>query len=353
MTLSLRLSVIFLALLVLGFLYLLSPILSPFFIAGVFAYLANPLVTLLGHWRIGRGMATALVFLLVALLMIGTVMTLLPTIRAQILIAINYLQQYGDLLQTQLLPMLSQQLHIPLDSQSLGSYASKNASKLAHWASNSLRIAFVSGSGILSILMNFLLIPVLTFYLLRDWPQLLQRMEELIPRSQIALIRRLAADSDQMLMAFLRGQVLVMLALGSTYAIGLSIVGLKTAILIGLLSGLLSFVPYLGFVSGILMATLAMYMQSSHFLPLLGVWIVYGIGQILESTVFTPLLVGDRLGLHPVLVIFAVLAGGQLFGFTGLLLALPVTAILIALLRHFYRWYLGSELYRAIPEKGE
>ena len=338
--------------LLLWLIYLLGPILSPFLIAGVLAYLGNPLVTFLQRWRIGRTLGTTLVFLFALLLAAAIIIALLPTVRAQTLIAINYLQQYAKLLQTQLLPQISQRLGIPIDSHTLTAYASKNASKLAHWASSSLQVALISGSGILSFLMNFLLLPVITFCLLRDWPRLLQRLDELIPRRQLALVRQLAIDSERMLMAFLRGQLLDMLALGATYAIGLSIVGLKTALLIGLLSGLLSFVPYLGFASGIILASLAMYIQCGTLLSLAAAWAVYGVGQVLESTLFIPILVGDRIGLHPVLVIFAVLAGGQLLGFVGLLIALPVTAILIALLRHAHRWYRQSRAYAAkLPQE--
>ena len=333
--------------LLLWLLYLLGPILSPFLIAGVLAYLGNPLVTRLQRWHVGRSLGTTLVFLVALLLAAAVIIALLPVVRTQTLIAISYIRQYANLLQTQFLPEISQRLGIALDSHTLTAYASKNANKLAHWASSSLQVALVSGSGVLSILMNFFLIPVITFYLLRDWPRLLQRLDELVPRPRLRLVRQLATDSDRMLMAFLRGQLLDMLALGATYAIGLSVVGLKTAILIGLLSGLLSFVPYLGFASGIILASLAMYIQGGAFFSLVEVWAVYGLGQILENTLFIPVLVGDRIGLHPVLVIFAVLAGGQLFGFVGLLIALPVTAILIALLRHAHRWYLRSRSYAA------
>ncbi|WP_312263040.1 AI-2E family transporter [Candidatus Igneacidithiobacillus taiwanensis] len=334
---------------VLWLLYLLGPILSPFVIAGVLAYLGNPLVTRLQRWHIPRGLGTTLVFLIVLILLAAIVVALLPMVRAQTIIAINYLGQYAQLLQTQWVPQISQRLGVPLDSHSLSLLASKNASKLAHWASSSLQVAITSGSGVLSVLMNFVLIPVIGFYLLRDWPRLLHRIDELVPRAYAALVRQLAIDSDRMLMAFLQGQLLDMLALGATYSIGLSLVGLKTALLIGLLSGLLSFVPYLGFASGILLASLAMYIQGGTFLSILEVWGVYGVGQILESTIFIPMLVGDRIGLHPVLVIFAVLAGGQLFGFVGLLVALPITAVLIALLRHAHRWYLGSPSYTGAP----
>ncbi|WP_291511863.1 AI-2E family transporter [Acidithiobacillus sp.] len=334
-------------------LYRLSAVLTPFLIAGILAYLGNPLVSRLQRWGLPRSAGTTLVFVLVVLLVAGVVTALLPAIRHQALLFLDYTRQYAELLQRQIIPELSARLGIHLDSQTVTHYASANAQKLADWLGKSLRIAVSSGSGILATLLDIVLIPVLGFYLLRDWPGLLERIRELIPRRRLPLVELLARDANAMLMAFLRGQILVMLALGTSYAIGLSIVGLQTAILIGLLAGFLSFVPYLGVISGISMATLAMYVQTGAFLPIVGVWVVFGIGQILESMVYTPYLVGERIGLHPVLVIFAVLAGGELFGFAGLLLALPVTAVLIALLRHAQRWYLDSPWYRGSAQATE
>ncbi|MCK9189671.1 AI-2E family transporter [Acidithiobacillus sp.] len=333
-------------LILLGWLtYRLSPILSPFLVAGILAYLGNPLVTRLQRHRISRTWGTTLVFVLVAVIMAGIIMALLPIIRHQSSLFIEYLQKYVELLQTQIIPQFSARIGIHLDSQSITHYATANAQKLAGWLGRSLQLALSSGSGLISSVLSIILVPVLGFYLLRDWPRLIARMAALIPPHYLPLSQRLASDADTMLMAFLRGQLLVMLALGTSYAIGLSMVGLQTAILVGLVAGLLSFVPYLGVVSGITMASLAMYVQTGAFLPILWVLIVFGIGQVLESMVFTPYLVGDRIGLHPVAVIFAVLAGGELFGFVGLLLALPVTAVLIALLRHLHGWYLQSPYY--------
>ena len=333
-------------LILLGWLtYRLSPILSPFLIAGILAYLGNPLVTRLQRYRISRTWGTTLVFVSVLLLLAGVTMALLPVIRQQSLLFVEYLRQYLELLQTQIIPQLSARIGIHIDSQSITHYATANAQKLAGWLGRSLQVALSSGSGLISGILNVILIPVLGFYLLRDWPHLVNRVAALIPQRYLPISQRLAGDADAMLMAFLRGQLLVMLALGASYAIGLSIIGLQTAILIGLVAGLLSFVPYLGVVSGVTMASLAMYVQTGAFLPILWVLIVFAIGQVLESMVFTPYLVGDRIGLHPVAVIFAVLAGGELFGFAGLLLALPITAVLIALLRHVHGWYLQSPHY--------
>ncbi|PKY10389.1 AI-2E family transporter [Acidithiobacillus marinus] len=323
----------------------LSPVLTPFLLAAILAYLGNPLVSYLQRHRIGRTWGTTLVFLLVLIVFAGTIMALLPVIRHQSLLFVDYLQKYTSLLQSRLIPQLVAETGIQLDSGTISHYATSNAQKLAAWLGHGLQVALSSGSGFLTGALSIILVPVLGFYLLRDWPRLLARIDQWIPQKQAELIRRLSRDADAMLMAFLRGQLLVMLALGCSYALGLSIIGLKTAILIGLIAGILSFVPYLGVISGVLMASLAMYVQTGTFLSVLWVLLVFFIGQILESMVFTPYLVGDRIGLHPVAVIFAVMAGGQLFGFIGLLLALPVTAVLVALLRHFQSWYLQSPYY--------
>jgi predicted PurR-regulated permease PerM len=173
----------------------------------------------------------------------------------------------------------------------------------------------------------------------------MSRVRELLPRRSEAVIVKLAQQSDEVLGAFLRGQLLVMLALAFIYSAGLMMMGLDLALLIGMLAGLVSFVPYLGFIVGILAACVAALFQFQELLPLLYVAIVFGVGQMLEGMVLTPLLVGDRIGLHPVAVIFSVLAGGQLFGFVGVLLALPVAAVIAVLLRYLHTQYKSSALY--------
>ncbi|MFA7494841.1 MAG: AI-2E family transporter [Acidithiobacillus sp.] len=333
-------------LVLLGWLLLrLAPVLTPFLLAGILAYLGNPLVTRLQRYRIPRTWGTTLVFVAVIVVFAGIIMALIPVIKHQSLIFVEYLQKYAGLLQKRLIPELSATTGLHLDSQTISHYATANAQKLATWIGHGLQVALSSGSGLITSALSIILVPVLGFYLLRDWPRLIARIDQLVPQHYTALVRRLSRDVDTMLMAFLRGQLLVMFALGISYALGLSIIGLKTAVLIGLVAGILSFVPYLGVISGLLMASLAIYIQTGAFLSILWVLVVFGIGQILESMVFTPYLVGDRIGLHPVAVIFAVMAGGALFGFVGLLLALPFTAMLVALLRHFHDWYLQSPYY--------
>jgi len=192
---------------------------------------------------------------------------------------------------------------------------------------------------------------VVTFYLLRDWDPMIRATHDLLPRNMEAEISRTAKDVDEVLGAFFRGQLMVMLALGLIYSIGMSMVGIDLAILIGMGAGLLSIVPYLGSIVGVLVAAGAAIFQFQDVFHLVMVLLVFGAGQAVESMYLTPKLVGDRIGLHPVTVIFAVLAGGQLFGFLGILLALPVAAALNVLVRRMLLKYRQSDLYNPSPDR--
>jgi predicted PurR-regulated permease PerM len=199
-------------------------------------------------------------------------------------------------------------------------------------------------------LINLVLIPVVTFYMLRDWDVLVGHIRALLPRSVEPTVSQVAGDIDRVLGAFIRGQLMVMLALGLIYAIGLWAIGLDLAFIIGMGAGLLSIVPYLGAFLGVIAAVLAALFQFQDFLHVALALAVFGVGQSLESMVLTPKLVGDQIGLHPVVVIFAVLAGGQLFGFLGILLALPAAAALNVLVRYLNEHYRNSELYQGGAE---
>jgi predicted PurR-regulated permease PerM len=199
---------------------------------------------------------------------------------------------------------------------------------------------------LIALLINLVLIPVVMFYLLRDWPILVTRLDELTPRRWLTKTRTVAREIDNVLGEFIRGQLSVMVVLATYYAVGLTIAGLQFALPIGILTGLLVFIPYVGFGLGLVLGLLAAVLQW-HGLPgFVAVLAVYGIGQILEGYVLIPWLVGDRIGLHPLAVIFALLAFGQLFGFAGVLLALPVSAALLVGLRHLRAEYHESPLYR-------
>ena len=202
-----------------------------------------------------------------------------------------------------------------------------------------------SGYAVIAWLGAFALVPVVAFFMLRDWDVFVAQFLQILPRSRVDQVKRLANKCDTVLGEFLRGQLLIMLLLGLIYAVGLSIIGIDLALLLGLTAGLASIVPYLGVVVGILLAGIAALAQFQEWMYLLAVLLVFGVGQLLESLFLTPILVGDKIGLHPVVVIFSVLAGGQLFGFVGVLLALPVTAILSVLAAEGLSNYKASHLY--------
>ena len=245
-------------------------------------------------------------------------------------------------IETQLLPKVNRLLGIDTTAMDFGfsSLVAKFGEELRQLAGGALR----SGGVFINALLNVLLVPVITFYLLRDWDVIMARIAALIPEPRRAATIELACRTDEVLGAFLRGQLLVVLGLALVYSIGLWWVGLDFAIAIGVLAGVVSFVPYLGLIVGIAVASVAALVQL-HSLPAVGgVVLVFVVGQMIEGTVLTPRLVGGSIGLHPVVVIFAVLAGGQLFGFFGILLALPTAAVISVLVRFAYAHYRGGHI---------
>jgi predicted PurR-regulated permease PerM len=327
--------------------YLLAPVLTPFIAAAILAYVADPLVDVLEKYKVPRTLGVAIVFIIFSLAAILTLLVLVPLLERQFIILGNKMPGYIDVIQNQFLPWINTRFNLGLQLD----IASLKSSLQAHWKEAGgiakTMVAYMTHSGALlaSWLANLVLIPVVTFYLLRDWDILVARIREALPRKSEPVISRLAKSSDEVLSAFLRGQLMVMLALSVIYTIGLWFVGLDIALLIGMLAGLVSFVPYLGFIVGIVAAIIASLMQFHDIVHLIYVAIAFGVGQVMESMVLTPMLVGDRIGLHPVAVMFAVLAGGQLFGFLGVLLALPVAAVIAVILRYMHERYKESTLY--------
>ena len=327
--------------------YLLAPILMPFMSAAVLAYIADPLVDKFEK-KMSRTLAVSIVFFTLSLMALLLLIILLPLIEQQIVILAEKLPLYIDRAQKYVFPLLKEQFGIDValfDLNTLKHSLSEYWKTAGGIAANVISSLSRSGLILAGWAANFLLMLVVTFYLLRDWDVLVAKIHALIPRKREKTIVIIAKESDEVLGAFFRGQLMVMLALSVVYTIGLMIVGIDTALLIGVLSGMVSFVPYLGFIVGIVIASIVALMQFQEVLPLVYVAIVFMIGQALEGMLLTPWLVGDKIGLHPVAVIFAVLAGGQLFGFVGILLALPVAAIIAVVLRHMHERYTQSELY--------
>lgn len=331
-------------------LYLLAPVLTPFLVAGLFAYLNDPLADRLEAWGLSRTLAVVTIFVLMGLGLALLLLILLPLAEQQLRLLAQSLPGYLAWIDQHLLPLLRERFGLAPDQLDLAlvrDWLGGNWAQAGGLAAGALRRLGHSGAWIATWVANLLLIPVVTFYLLRDWDRFIAAIDHLLPRELEPVIARLAREADEVLSAFIRGQLMVMLALGVVYSLGLTLVGLKFALLVGMAAGLVSFVPYLGFLVGIVVASLAMFFQTHDLGALWPVWLVFGVGQVLEGAVFTPLLVGDRIGLHPVTVIFAVLAGGQLFGFFGVLLALPVAAVLAVIVRHLQQRYLSSRIYGA------
>ncbi|WP_442681874.1 AI-2E family transporter [Stenotrophomonas sp. JC08] len=331
--------------------WLLAPILTPFVAALMLGWLGDPLVDRLEASGRSRNTAVILVFVLMSLLIALALLILVPMIQRQITTLIAALPQGQEWLLGTAIPWLEQksgvQIMAWLAPEKLFDWIRSHWQQAGGAATTLFGYVSRSGFAMVTWVVNLALLPILTYYFLRDWDKLVERVASLIPRNHIETVSRLARESNDVLGAFIRGQIVVMIALGVVYAAGLSLVGLNLGLLIGLVAGLISFIPYLGATTGVVLAVLAALVQSQGFdlklLALIGA--VFTIGQLLESYVLTPRIVGDKIGLHPVAVIFAVMAGGQLFGFLGMLLALPAAAVINVLLRYAHQRYRQSELY--------
>lgn len=334
-------------------LYLLSPILTPFVVSALLAYLADPLVDRLEARKIKRGLAVSIVFLLILLALLILAVVILPQLENQISKLLKQIPIYIEWTKTTLLPWFNERFGDYINLADIGqiqNLLSENWKQAGGTILGMLGKVSQSGITLLGWAVNIVLIPVLTFYLLRDWDNLIAGIHMLLPRSIEPTVKKLATESDEMLGAFLRGQILVMIALGVIYTSGLMIIGLDFALLIGMFAGLVSFVPYLGLIIGILFAGIAAIMQFKGIDMLHWVALVFIAGQLIEGMFLTPKLVGDKIGMHPVAVIFAIMAGGQLYGFFGILLALPVASVVMVLVRHVLQRYRISGIYHGERE---
>jgi predicted PurR-regulated permease PerM len=329
--------------------WLLKPVLAPFVLAALFAYLGDPIADRLEK-RMPRPVAVSLVFLVMIVVVVGILLVLVPFIERQISNFLAQLPTWIDWFQTKAAPWLEQHFGVStdvLDTQKLIGVLQDNWKEAGGFATTVIAKVSKSGLTIVGWALNIVMIPVVAFYLLRDWDIMVARIHALVPRSIEPVVTRLARESDEVLGAFLRGQLSVMVVLGIIYGVGLWIAGISVGPLIGMIAGLISFVPYLGAITGVVMGLIAALVQYQDWQHVAYVAIVFVIGQTLEGYVLVPRLVGEKIGLHPVAVIFAVLAGGELFGFVGVLLALPVASVVMVLLRYAHERYTASEFYRA------
>lgn len=322
-------------------LYLLAPVLTPFVASILLAYIGDPLADRLERWKLPRTVAVIAVFLLTFLVLALLVLLVGPLIRSQVAALMAALPDIIVRVEQVWLPSIMEFLEIESgEDVGVGAFVARYGDMAGTWGTTILMSVSKSGGAVAAAVLSLFLIPIITFYLLRDWDKITVRIGALIPSRQRPTVVQLAKDTDEVLGAFLRGQLLVMFALAVIYSLGLSLVGLKFAVAIGVVSGLVSFVPYLGFIFGIALAALTVALEPNPLWMMVGVVATFSIAQFIEGSFLTPNLVGDRIGLHPVIIIFAVAAGGQLFGFFGILLALPAAAILSVLVRFAYDRYL-------------
>jgi predicted PurR-regulated permease PerM len=334
-------------------LWLLGPVLMPFVVAAVLAYVLSPLVNGLQRvfdGRLPRLVSVVLVEVFFLLLLVALFTLLIPILAQELPRMRDQVPVLVERLQVDIVPWLQAKgIHVMLDSASIKAFVLQNFSTSfddgLKQALTSLRIG---GSVALAVLGNLILIPVVLFYLLVDWQRLVHHVEALVPMPARDSYDSFVNECDEVLGQYLRGQLSVMALLAVYYSVALSLFGLQLAFPIGVFTGLAVFVPYVGFGLGLVMAILSGVLQFSPSESLLMVAVVYGLGQLIESFVLTPRLVGERIGLHPLHVIFALMAFGQLFGFVGVLVALPASAVLLVAIRRLRAQYQASALYLGV-----
>jgi len=341
------------ALVILLLLDALRPVLAPFVTAAVLAYILAPLVGALEKRRWPRAAAVAAVMLLAILALVTLTLVIVPLFVQQLRALSGYFPQLFAWLKTTALPWLSLHLNteLSLDPDRVKALLAEHGD-VAEQALQSVWLSLTErGKAFFGLVSSVVLLPVVLFYFLRDWHVLVAQVDILVPRRWHHAVRDLAGEVDAVLGQYLRGQLSVMLIMACFYSVGLWLTGLKSALPIGMVAGLLVFIPYLGVIVGVLLATLAAGLQFQSLIGLLPVWGVFVAGQLVEGFYVTPHLVGERIGLHPVAVIFALLAFGQLFGFIGVLLALPLAAVTLVAIRRLRGRYLHSLWYRKQPRQ--
>jgi predicted PurR-regulated permease PerM len=338
-----------------GLLYLLRDILAPFVAGMAAAYLLDPVCDRLERWGLSRTLATVVVTAAFFLVLLAILLWLAPVVYGQILTLVNRLPEYFQQIGEQFRPLL-EQIAGRLEGGDLSGISpnvGEHVGTVLGWVTAALKTVLSGGLALVNLLALLFITPIVAFFLLRDWDDIVGRLDKWLPRPWAGVIREQAALIDETLAGFVRGQALVCLFLGTFYAVVLTIVGLDFGITIGLFTGILSFIPYVGTTFGFVTSIAVAFAQFSEWLPIFLVAGLFIAGQAIEGNFLTPKLVGDRVGLHPVWVIFALLAGGSLFGFVGVLLAIPVAAVIGVLARFVLGRYLNSRYYRGgLPASG-
>lgn len=330
-----------------GFIYQIKSILLPFILAFVLAYFLHPCVMRLEGRYINRTFSTLIVTSLFCILVVGSILILVPLLQTQILdIAAkipSFIRYLWHLMEHMII--YTKQKMTPEQTAQLSDWVSQNAFTFLNSLGQGVLKAFSGGAAVFNILSLLLITPVVLFYILRDWKDVSKEIKMLVPKNKEVFVQNLWSEINRTLSGFIRGQVSVCLALALYYSAALSLIGLESGILVGLLAGLLSFIPYFGFLTGVVLSIVLGLTQETSLVFWLLLALVFGVGQILEGYVLTPRLVGEKVGLSPVWVIFALLVGGSLGGFLGILIAVPVAAVIGVLIRRGIQFYKQSKFY--------
>lgn len=330
------------------FVYVLRSVLLPFVAGIIIGYLLDPWASKFEKWGMNRTFATITVMILVVLIMVPAVILLFGVIDEQLGNFLRALPNYIGSLWRKVEPILLQmQERFPsLEPEKIREYLRGNLANGVKLMVNVARSVVTSGFAIFNVLSLLLITPVVAFYMLRDWDTFVSKVDSLLPKHSKKAIEKQAREIDVILASFIRGQLSVCVLLGTFYAVGLYVVGLDLGVLVGFLAGILSFIPYVGTISGFAASMVIAFAQFDSMMPIIQVVAVFMVGQFIEGNFLTPKLVGDSIGLHPVWVMFALLAGGVLLGFLGLMIAVPLAAIIGVLVRHAIENYKQSPLYK-------
>jgi predicted PurR-regulated permease PerM len=328
-------------------LYLLNPVLLPFAAGALVAYFLAPLVAWLERWRIPRWAGTALSLLLFLAGIVALLMLAIPALSAQVKAFVSHVPDIIGALQRRFgdwAPVLQSEFGGSIDE--LKNSAGSVAGNVAGFVVKLMGGVLAGGFFVINTLSLLIIMPIVAFYVLRDWPKIVATVDGWLPRPIAPTVRGLIEDMDHIVAGFIRGVGLVCLTLAIYYAAALSLVGLQFGLAVGIFTGIATFIPIFGSLMTFLLAFLLALGQFADWTPVFFVMLVYGIGQVLEGQVLTPLLVGHRVGLHPLWVIFALMAGGALFGFLGILLAVPAGAAIGVLTRFALKRYRESAYFQ-------
>lgn len=336
-----------LVVLLLCFLNAIQSILLPFVLAFVLAYLMNPAVSWMGK-KIGRSLSAGIMISLLLVVCVLLVFLLIPVLQSQIsnfigrvpLMADNFVGYLKKLILWAKPEISYQQIY------RLSEVTTQTMISVLKTLGVGLNQVVSGGLAIVNVLALLFISPIILFYILRDLPKMKKKCQEALPQAHREQIQSFAKELDKTLAGFLRGQACVCLLLGLFYGVALSLVGLDLGAVIGLASGILSFIPYVGFLVGLVVSVILAFVQTMGWSLVLWVLAIFIVGNVLEGYILTPNLVGRRVGLHPVWILFALLAGGALFGFLGVLVAVPMAAVIGVVIRHLYAFYKTTRFYQ-------